>query len=162
MLCNECGKNKATVHVTKIINGKKTETHLCEECARKHSSFNPNYTMESFFSGLLNDTFKTENPQETKCPACGMTYKQFTNVGKFGCSECYNSFKDEIMPVIKSIQGYDIHNGKIPKKANGNLRLSREIKVLKGQLNEVISKEEYEKAAELRDRIRDIEKMMGR
>lgn len=160
MLCNECGKNKATVHVTKIINGKKTETHLCEKCARKYSSFNPNFSMESFFSGLLNDAFKTDMAKETICPSCGMTYKQFTNVGKFGCRECYNVFQGRIMPVIKSIQGYDVHNGKIPKKANGKLRLSREVKNLKAELNECIKKEEYEKAAELRDKIRDIEKMI--
>lgn len=36
MLCQECRKRPATLHYTKIINGQKTELHLCQECAEEH------------------------------------------------------------------------------------------------------------------------------
>lgn len=30
MMCQECGQRPATLHFTKIVNGDKTEFHLCE------------------------------------------------------------------------------------------------------------------------------------
>ena len=33
MLCDECGGNAACVHMIKVVNGVKTEKHLCETCA---------------------------------------------------------------------------------------------------------------------------------
>lgn len=158
MLCNECGKSKATVHITKIINGQKTETHLCEECAKKYSTFNPSFSMESFFAGLLNDAFETEMVEGTGCNSCGMTYNEFTHLGKFGCSECYNNFKSRLMPVIKNIQGYDTHTGKVPKKTGGKIKIKRDIENLRNELKLAVEKEEYENAAKLRDKIREMEK----
>ena len=35
MLCQNCGKNQATTHVKKTINGETTELHLCAACAAK-------------------------------------------------------------------------------------------------------------------------------
>jgi len=36
MICQECQQETATVHITKIINGRKTELHLCHRCAQAH------------------------------------------------------------------------------------------------------------------------------
>ncbi|MDD2494156.1 MAG: hypothetical protein PHE29_03080, partial [Tissierellia bacterium] len=94
MLCNECGKNEANVHFTQIINGKKTESHLCDECAKKNQSFS-NFSMENLFSAMLNNTFggSTTYLPTKSCSNCGMTYEQFRSVGKFGCSGCIDTFK---------------------------------------------------------------------
>lgn len=159
MLCNECGKNDATVHVTHIVNGKKTENHLCEECAKKNQSlFNSSFSMENLFSAMLNNAFSGATYLPTKgCSTCGMTYEQFRNAGKFGCSDCIETFKPKLMPVIKNIQGYDAHQGKIPKRAGGDYKVQKEIEKLRKELKLMIDQEEYEKAAELRDQIRDME-----
>ncbi|NLJ59269.1 MAG: hypothetical protein GX339_10560 [Tissierellia bacterium] len=163
MLCNECGKNEANVHVTHIINGKKTENHLCEECAKKNQSiFNTNFSMENLFSAMLNSAFNTKTYLPTKgCSNCGMTYDQFRNIGKFGCSHCIDTFKQRLMPVVKSIQGYDNHKGKIPKRAGGKYRVQMEIKRLKTELRNAVEREEYELAAKLRDEIHDLERNQG-
>ena len=157
MLCNECGKNEANVHFTQIINGKKTEKHLCEECAKKNQSFS-NFSMENLFSAMLNNAFggTTYLPAKS-CAKCGMTYEQFRNVGKFGCSDCIDTFKAKLMPAIKNIQGYDIHMGKIPKRAGGDYKLQKDLERLKAELRQMIEQEEYEKAAQLRDKIRELE-----
>lgn len=159
MLCNECGKNEAKVHVTHIINGKKTETHLCEECAKKNQSFfNSNFSMENLFSSMLNNAFNSTAYLPSKgCSKCGMTYDEFRNIGKFGCSDCIDTFKNRLMPVIKNIQGYDTHAGKIPKRAGGSYKIQKDIEKLKTQLKLAIENEEYEKAAQLRDKIREME-----
>lgn len=159
MLCNECGKNEATVHVTHIINGKKTESHLCEECAKKNQSiFNTGFSMENMFSAMLNNAFSTTSYLPNKgCSTCGMTFEQFKKDGKFGCSDCIDTFKTKLMPVVKNIQGYDTHKGKIPRRAGGTYRIQKDIEKLKIELKKAIEAEEYEKAAELRDRIRNME-----
>lgn len=159
MLCNECGKNEANVHVTQIINGKKTETHLCEECAKKNQTFfNSNFSMENLFSSMLNNAFNSTTYLPSKgCSKCGMTYDEFRNIGKFGCSDCIDTFKPKLMPIVKNIQGYDIHSGKIPKRAGGSFKIQKDIEKLKAQLKYAIENEEYEKAAQLRDKIREME-----
>jgi len=162
MLCNECGKNDATVHVTHIINGKKTENHLCEDCAKKNQSlFNSSFSMENLFSAMLNNAFSGATYLPTKgCSTCGMTYEQFRNIGKFGCGDCIETFKPKLMPVIKNIQGYETHQGKIPKRAGGDYKVQKEMEKLRKELKQMIDQEEYEKAAELRDQIRDMESNM--
>ncbi|MBP1924659.1 protein arginine kinase activator [Sedimentibacter acidaminivorans] len=159
MLCNECGKNEASVHVTHIINGKKTENHLCEDCARKNQSIlNSTFSMENLFSAMLNNAFNGATYLPSKgCSTCGMTYDEFRNMGKFGCSHCIETFKPKLMPVVKNIQGYDIHQGKIPMRAGGDYKVQKDIEKLKLQLKQMIEQEEYEKAAQIRDKIRDME-----
>ena len=164
MLCNECGKNEANVHLTDIINGKKTESHLCEECAKKNQTIlNSNFSMENLFSVMLNNSFnnKTYLPAAKSCTNCGMTYENFRNTGKFGCSHCIDSFKGRLKPVIKSIQGYDRHIGKIPKRAGGDYKIQMDIERLKNDLKGAVEREEYELAAELRDKINDLENKKG-
>lgn len=163
MLCNECGKNNATVHLTQIINGKKTESHLCEECAKKRQAlFNSTFSIENLFSGMLNDQSAAAGYAAGKsCSVCGMTYEEFRSTGKFGCSHCIEDFKPRLMPVIKDIQGYGAHIGKIPKRAGGSYRLQRDIENLRLKLKQAIDQEEYEAAARLRDEIRSMEKRLS-
>lgn len=161
MLCNECGKNEAKVHVTHIINGKKTESHLCEECAKNQTFLNSNFSMENMFSAMLNNAFNTTTVIPDKgCSKCGMTFDEFKNTGKFGCSDCIDTFKKRLMPVVKNIQGYDTHTGKIPKRAGGSYKIQKDIENLKIQLKQSIENEEYEKAALLRDKIREMKNNM--
>lgn len=159
MLCNECGKNEARVHVTQIINGNKTESHLCEQCAKKNQSIlNSNFSMENLFSAMLNNAYNTSTYIPAKgCSKCGMTYEEFRNTGKFGCNDCIGTFKPRIMPVVKNVQGYEGHIGKIPKRAGGSYRILKDIENLKNELKSAIAKEEYENAAKIRDRIREME-----
>ena len=86
-----------------------------------------------------------------------MTYDEFRNTGKFGCSDCIDTFKQRLMPVVRNIQGYDTHAGKIPKRAGGSYRVQKDIEKLKLQLKQAVEKEEYEKAAQLRDKIKEME-----
>lgn len=160
MQCDECGKKPATVHITKIENGNKTDLHLCEQCALQKNplAFNTNFSVQDLVAGLLKSgnmaPFKMDIVQETKCDVCGLTYSKFKTTGKFGCSNCYKIFGDKLNPLFKKLHGNIIHTGKLPNKAGSKIRLVREIEKLKQELNSAVNSEEYEKAAEIRDRIR--------
>lgn len=164
MYCDDCKKNIATVHLTRIINGQKEEIHLCDECARKREDidafipFSINDLLSSFLDvdeGQKQIQYSTKSV--LKCKRCGMTYDQFKKIGRLGCSNCYNAFKNELAPVLRRVHGSLQHSGKVPKKAGADLINKREIDRLKSELKDAISQEAFEKAAELRDRIKELE-----
>lgn len=167
MLCQECGDKKATIYVTKIINGVKTELHLCEKCAQEKGdmefSFEPKFSLQNFVAGFLGETGvapqkKPLQPTKVQCPQCGLTFAQFRQIGRFGCSNCYSAMGEEnLHPLFRRIHGSINHQGKMPKKVGGTTRAKREIEKLKQELQQCIQSEEYEKAAQIRDKIRALE-----
>jgi protein arginine kinase activator len=168
MECQECGKRPATLHFTKIVGGEKTELHICEVCARDKGEFIPGtqsgFSIHNLLSGLMD--FENTAPGALKqhavrCETCGMTYTQFSKIGKFGCNDCYKHFAERLDPLLKRVHGNTVHAGKVPKRAGGRVRAKREIDQLKKELQGLIEREDFESAAGLRDRIRELEKEMG-
>lgn len=169
MLCQNCQKRAATVHFTKIINGKKVEAFLCEQCAKEKGQVNFSFSINpfnigEFFSGLLgyhsNTPFTSAIPQDTVCERCGLSFQQFQKTGKFGCSNCYKAFEDNLRPLMNRLHGNVQHNGKVPKKIARGIEKSKEIEKLREQLSAAIQNEEYEKAASIRDKIKSLESTM--
>ncbi|MCD8037031.1 MAG: UvrB/UvrC motif-containing protein [Clostridiales bacterium] len=163
MLCERCHKNEATVHTVQLVNGEKTEHYYCENCA-KEIGFEKPISFQDIFQGLLNYTSPIQGGYSStyansslRCPECGMTYDELRRNGKFGCSSCYEAFDPYIAGSLKSIHGDSTHKGKVPKRNGGTLLKKHELEDLKRQLVDAISKEEYEEAAVLRDRIRALE-----
>lgn len=169
MLCQECGKRPATLHFTKIVGGEKNEFHICESCAREKGEGIPGtangFSIHSLLSGLLdfepanggaNGGFAVKQP--VRCDKCGLTYAQFSKMGRFGCSRCYSQFGDKVDPILKRVHGSTTHVGKVPKRAGTTIQLKREIETLRRELQERIEREEFENAAQLRDRIRELER----
>ncbi len=169
MLCQECNQNKASVHLTKIVNGIKTEVQLCEKCALKKGdldfSFEPKFSLQNFLAGFLNEAWVSKqgrekiNPARIQCPRCALTFAQFSQIGRFGCSNCYLAFGDEkLKPMLRRIHGSVNHVGKIPCRTGGATMIKRDLGKLRRQLQYYVRKEEYERAAEIRDSIRSLEK----
>lgn len=170
MLCQQCQQRPASVHVTQIVNSEKKEVHLCEHCAKEHEKiafgnpfdFTHPFSINDFLSGFLGKNIGSQaKPQEQQtgpqCTTCGMTYEMFARSGKLGCANCYTVFSDTLETVFKRIHGNSIHTGKLPQRAGGTIKVKKEISQLKAQLNKAIYEEEYEKAAKLRDSIRELE-----
>lgn len=169
MNCQECGKRPATLHFTKIINGEKTEFHICESCAREKGESIPGapngFSIHSLLSGLLDfepsEAAIGAKPQAVRCDECGLTYAQFSKIGRFGCSSCYKHFADRLDPLLKRVHGNTVHVGKIPKRYGGQMQYKREIEQLRRDLQKRIEREEFENAAHIRDRIRELEKKIN-
>lgn len=174
MKCQSCGKREATVRYMENINGKKHEMRLCVECAKKlgfadfSNMFSPIFTsIPSFFEDF-------NLVEEEKCKTCGYTFEDYANTGLFGCPDCYDTFSDRLDEIFLKLHGKNRHlrlnDSKTKqygcKKDNvkKNLNVSKtkskndELLSLKEELKELIAKEEYEKAAVVRDKIKAIEK----
>ena len=170
MLCDECGKNKATVHLTEIINEQITKLNLCEACAKeKGSDVEQHFGIADLLSALSDMEATPSQPGSTtatskvKCGHCGLTYEDFKKVGRLGCSECYGVFKASLMPLLKRIHGSHQHLGKSPdplllKEQKVESKLREELEAAKQDLLKSVKKEEFEEAAALRDKVKFLEK----
>lgn len=167
MVCQECGKKQAALHFTKIVNGEKTEFHICESCAREKGEMIPGttngFSIHNLLSGLLDfdpssGTVGAKSSQAMRCEECGLTYTQFGKLGRFGCSSCYKYFSEKLEPLLKRVHGNTTHVGKVPKRSGGKIKQQREIEKLKRELQSRIEQEEFESAAQIRDQIRELER----
>lgn len=162
MLCDVCQVNQATVHLTEIIDDQMTELHLCEECAKNKSmDMEQQFGLADLLAGL-SDLGKTQaEVKETvklKCSTCGLSYEDFRKIGRLGCSDCYNSFRKYLLPLLKRIHGSSRHYGKTPLVMEKPVRVKSELAQLKEKLEKAIAAEEFEEAARLRDKIKELEK----
>ncbi|MBC8059666.1 MAG: UvrB/UvrC motif-containing protein [Clostridiaceae bacterium] len=170
MLCDNCKKNEATVHIKKLMNGAKQEYSLCDSCANELNGMSfvdissiglsNTFTVQDLLGGIIdyvNQSSQSTTVNIQTCKNCGMSYTEFKKTGLMGCSQCYESFKDSLVPIIKRVQGNIEHVGKIPKKSGKEIMGKRQLLKLKEDLNKAITSEEYEKAAEIRDEIRGIQ-----
>ncbi len=169
MECEECHDRPATLHLTKVINGETNEIHVCESCAKSkgYIAYNEEaYTIHDLLAGLFNfgsaispnEAMNQSDKGMLTCPSCGMTYQQFNQVGKFGCTTCYETFSEHLVPIFRRVHsGNTTHKGKIPKRQRIDLEMERLIKKHKVTLQRYIENEQFEKAAEMRDKIKSIE-----
>lgn len=162
-LCERCKKAQATYHETNIdTKGEKSERHLCDECAREEGkigagkvSVDLNELLESFIAGG-----KGGAPELASlvCEHCGLSYIEFRNRGVLGCPHDYDAFREPLARLLERTHGGGAqHVGKLPRAEGGDRKPHEDIRRLKRQLNEAVSGEDYERAARLRDRIRELE-----
>lgn len=166
MKCVKCKVNDATTQVRRIVNGEYEEYMLCADCAHEMGFDNVfDSTMPDMFGGLIKSIFGTALParsQATRCDVCGSTYGDITNTGKVGCAHCYELFLPQILPSLKRIHGNTNHCGKRPAEFKESEALSKKAEVsevdkLKAELKAAIEEQNFERAAELRDMIKERE-----
>ena len=162
MKCQNCGKNNANVRYTQVINGDKMELFLCDECANEMNiGMNFNFGINDVFSSFFDDFtgLKTITmPEIIKCKNCGLSYDEFAKTGMLGCEECYDTFSSRLDGILNRLHGSNRNLiNKNANRINENKEIS-ELDKLKDELKVCIEKEEYEKAAVLRDKIKKLEK----
>ena len=166
MLCERCQERPATVQYTEVINAKQRKMHLCEACAGQVQAegigFLPQMNLHNFLAGFLSQVqgmqqFTPKAREDAKCSVCGMSENNFAQKGLLGCADCYGHFGARLEPLMKRIHGSCSHDGKVPVRTGDRIRFIKQIKELKDQLRSAVAGEEFEKAAELRDQIRQLE-----
>lgn len=160
MLCDICKKNEAVVHYAEVINGEIKKINICEECAKKKGfGVEVSFSMGDILGGMLTDSSheleKIASSLE-QCDKCGLTYDEFRKYGRLGCDNCYKVFEKKLVSIVDTIHKNTRHRGKVPKAYRDKFYKVEKIRELNKQLKEAVENEEYEKAAMLRDQIRDI------
>lgn len=155
MKCDLCEK-EAVVHLTQVINGEMKEVHLCEEHAAEQGiDVNSPLSITDILMGLGQQSKPASaGDLVLTCPGCGMSREEFGKTGRLGCAECYNTFRAELTVAIKAMHHSTQHLGKIPAREGAQTRIKSKIARLQKDLDEAVAREEFEKAAALRDEIR--------
>ena len=157
MECEKCGKH-ATYHLTAIENGKSKEAHLCEECARKAGvGVNLNFSIGDLLGTLMDTPKPQKKTSRVRCPECNTSYSEFKSKGRMGCAKDYDVFRSEMLRLLEKIHGSTTHTGKAPNTVDVNVKKENELLRLKKDLEGVVKSEDFEKAAEIRDRIKTLE-----
>lgn len=165
MKCNHCGKNEANTHYKRVINGKKEEMYLCEECAKELGvmndfSFEP-FSMDTFFGNLLGAGAAALNSIAgvDRCTYCGSSFNDIVNSGKVGCANCYDRFESKLNPSIEKLHGRTRHVGKSVSytvEEDEKQESVDELTKLKEEMKLAIKEQRFEDAAVLRDKIKNL------
>jgi protein arginine kinase activator len=165
MKCQKCDR-AATFHITDLIDGEPNELHLCEECAQAFLTPSQEEASEMMpaMAGLLAQHLAVGETadelarlDQRACPVCGITFLQFRKQGRLGCPHDYVFFEKELEPLLVSIHDNTQHIGKVPKRCPHGADQQTQLIRLRREMKEAVSGEEYERASELRDKIRTIE-----
>jgi protein arginine kinase activator len=163
MLCQICGKNPASVHFTEIHDNKMSEIHVCERCAEEKGMHTPaqqhKFEIADLLAGMVDAMTHTDEERvgHVQCPRCGLLYSSFKETGRLGCSECYTAFQFQLRPLLRRIHGDTRHRGKSPSHGGAAESGTRQIQRLHDDLQRAVEREEFEKAAGIRDEIKRIE-----
>lgn len=163
MLCDKCKSAPATSHIKRNINGNVEEFHLCAKCAAEEGLSG---SFDQFgFGGMLGSFLGYPIAKSNKisvstkvCSFCKTDFAHIAKTGNVGCAHCYEEFKESLLPYIQRIHGKTNHTGKTPSTAGKRYKTEREISDLNEELNNAISSQEFEKAAQLRDRINELKR----
>jgi protein arginine kinase activator len=162
MQCEICKEKTATVHLTEIVDGQRTESHLCQACAQKEGiTVKSQLSLNELLSSLIAAHQQTDGTAASEkldkvCGQCGMTMEQFRKQALLGCPNDYKVFEDNLRDVIEKTQDGNLqHIGKVPPSAL-NAQSQTAIDDLKRQLDAAVKAEDYELAAKLRDQIKAI------
>jgi protein arginine kinase activator len=153
MKCQRCPK-LATLHITEVLGDERyEEVHLCEDCAKKYL-YEPQKKLAGKAAAAADDE---DAPAGAKCPACGISFLEFRNHGRFGCPHDYDAFKTDLLPLLDSVHGDTRHAGKVPRRAPRAKTAQAELAQLRQRLQGLVTEEKYEEAARVRDRIKELE-----
>lgn len=183
MLCERCKIREANIQYTEVINGVKKEHNFCSQCAKEldfgpySAIFDSDFPLGKLLSGLLGvgENHEAEKAPQIICPTCKTSYEEFVKNSRFGCPDCYGVFDLLISDKMKQLQGSAAHKGKTPRfhmesQEIGTIQagdVSRaaadqpgdaeeQIRILDARLQEALSREEYEIAAQCRDKIKEL------
>jgi len=163
MLCDECLKNPASVHMTTFVNGQVKTVHLCSACAAKRKK-TAAATKAFSFNDFMSAFYDEDSAEQSVCDSCGTTLQSFKKSGRLGCQNCYKVFASSLMPVLQGIHINVKHTGKRPGERvvidDGKQMPAKrsEKDLLQAKMREAVAVEDFEEAAKLRDKIALLEK----
>ncbi|MCH9031266.1 MAG: UvrB/UvrC motif-containing protein [candidate division Zixibacteria bacterium] len=168
--CNNCGRETdRVVSITQVNANQKTVVTLCRDCAAVMGFHNPldqtPFPLANILKSIVDQTlppFQDKIDSGVSCSVCGLNFADFSQQGRFGCGACYNTFRPQLEVIMRKIHGgRGLHRGKLPRSVDGPQISVREQERLESEFHRAVELEEFERAADLRDRLREIKSYLG-
>lgn len=162
MICENCKTRDANIHITQAVQGYKKEINLCTECLTEKGLYSPLAYLSAYLGDILKELITQDKSRATDyfmtaCTECGMPYDRFLDKGLLGCARCYDSFSLEMKKILNRFHGTAQHvtlsrERRKPVSPIG----TKTLEMLKAELKTAVESENFERAAELRDKIKKI------
>jgi protein arginine kinase activator len=168
-LCDECKAKEACYTVSVMMGDQVTQRRLCPDCMAK---MNMNFSagnvakMISAIMGALTGQGEEKTPaapqneddaeSTVQCESCGTTLQQFVKGGKLGCPGCYAAFREKLLPMLQQLHGRVEHAGRKPLVSESDQKRRARHQELVRLMEQAVALEDFETAAQLRDRINDL------
>lgn len=163
MLCDNCKERDAVIYVKKIVDKGPIELNLCEKCAAdkgyETTVSAPKHPLVEFLMPAQKQLIAAGGSGDSvRCAFCSSTLRDFSTTGRLGCARCYSAFETSLRDLLRRVHGSSRHVGRkyqAPelRPAPGGSVLNE----LRDRLRRAVESEQFELAAELRDRIKVIE-----
>lgn len=162
MLCDNCKERDAVINLTQVEHDSKVTLHLCEQCAQQKGVETGGAVVKTplgaFLTALGKGGALVPTPSDgARCPACGSTLRDFRDSGRLGCDQCYAAFDGHLRDLLRRLHGSSQHVGEQYETPGETADPRSRLLELKAQLRRAVEGENFELAAELRDRIRVLE-----
>ena len=161
MVCDNCHERDAVVNLTTIENNSVRQLHLCEQCAAERGVETSVAPTKHPLGQFLEAVQKQSMPASTeagKCAFCGLTMRDFRDTGRLGCARCYTTFEPSMRELLRRVHGGPRHTGRVYKAPPEEVfQKTGQLGELRDKLRRAIEQEQFEAAAELRDKIRVLE-----
>jgi protein arginine kinase activator len=154
--CQSCRSRPATWHLTDFVGGEAIQQHFCEECYKQRDDALPSETT-AFASLIAAMVPELKEMALRQCPQCGLDYLEFRQTLRLGCPNDYEAFDQALERLLERIHGATRHTGKAARLAVAEQDVRARLRSLRKEQKEAIAREDYEQAAQLRDRIREIQ-----
>lgn len=162
MRCDHCHEREAVINLTQVEHDTKVTLHLCERCAAEKGVETGGALLKSPLGGFVTALGKGPGAlvplaaEGLRCSACGFTLRDFRESGRLGCAECYTAFGAQLRDLLRRLHGSSEHRGE-HYAGGGADDPRRALLDLREELRRAVEAENFELAAELRDRIRTLE-----
>ncbi len=133
--------------------------NLCDACAADHGLTDGDaYPMvEKIMDDIPEHVELLADDSATVCERCGFSLEDYRKVGRLGCSYCYTTFANEIQGGLEKLHSGITHEGKVPDGIVQDIVREKELQSMRDELEAAIAAEDFEKAAKLRDSIKERE-----
>ena len=158
MVCENCKERDAVVHLTKVKEGAVLQVRLCEKCAAEQgvetTVAQPKAALTDFLQAVHQQASAAPGDQAA-CHFCGATARDFRQTGRVGCARCYGAFERSLRELLRRLHGGAKHTGhRYAPPAPEVIEEAGHVGQLRERLQRAIEAEQFELAAELRDRLR--------
>lgn len=164
MQCQNCNQRPAAIHLTQIVDNSVTTVHLCDQCAAEKGvqtgASLAKLPLAGFLASLGKGAGTALPPGDDggTCEFCGATLRDFRDTGRLGCPHCYDTFEHHLRELLRRIHGSSQHVGEVYLSPTATADEGRRrLQELRESLRRAVEAENFELAAELRDRIRSLE-----
>ncbi len=166
MLCEDCRKQEATVHFSQVVNNQSVVLNLCAACAKRRGFSNPlkniPFPLADFLTSMVSESAAKADGQLTEltCPVCKLSYDTFAKTGRLGCGNCFEAFRQPLADLLRKIHGSNLHRGKRLRGGALVMEPLKEEARLRDELKRAIESEDFERAAQLRDLVKELQEKL--